>query len=109
MLKKTLFAVFGLAMALALATPEKAHAGVAIGVTVGGPVFVRPAYRPYVYVPPAPPVVYARPYWYGGPAVYGRYYDRPYWRHEAYERHEWREHERREHEWRERHWDHDRR
>ena len=102
MFKKSLFAAFGLAMALALATPEKAHAGVAIGVTVGAPVVVRPAYRPYVYVPPAyPPVVYARPYWYGGPAVYGAYdCNRPYWRHEGFERREWREHE-----WRERHWD----
>ena len=103
MLKKTLFAVFGLAMVLAFATPEKAHAGVAIGVTVGGPVYVRPAYRPYVY---APPVVYPRPYFYGGPVVYGRYYhDRPYWHHGAFERHEAFEH----HEWREHHWDRDRR
>jgi hypothetical protein len=103
MLKKTLFAVFGLAMALAFVTPEKAHAGVAIGVTVGGPVYVRPAYGPYVY---APPVVYPRPYFYGGPVVYGRYYhDRPYWHHGAFERHEAFEH----HEWREHHWDRDRR
>jgi len=103
-MKKVLLAVFGLAMALTLATPEKAHAGVAIGVTVGGPVVVRPAYRPYVYVPPI--AYYPRPYVYGGPVAYGR----PYWRHEAFERHEWREHEwreheRREHEWREHHWD----
>jgi hypothetical protein len=103
MLKKTLFAVFGLAVALAFATPEKAHAGVVIGVTVGGPVYVRPAYRPYVYLPP---VVYPRPYVYGGPAVYGRYYyDRPYWRHEGFERHEAFE----RHEWREHHWDRGRR
>jgi hypothetical protein len=99
-LKRISFAVFGLAMALAFVTPEKAHAGVAIGVTVGGPVYVRPAYRPYVY---APPVVYPRPYVYGGPVVYGRYYyDRPYWRHEGCERHEAFE----RHEWRDRHWDH---
>lgn len=98
MLKKSLFAVFGLVMALAFVTPEKAHAGVAIGVTVGGPVVVRPAYRPYYYAPPVyPPVVYARPYVYGGPVVYGHYYRDSYWRHEARERHEWREHEWREH------------
>ena len=105
MFKKTLFAVFGLAMALAFATPEKAHAGVAIGVTVGGPVYVHAGYRPYVYVPP---VVYPRPYvyGYGGPVVYGRsYYDRPYWRHEAFERREAFE----RHEWREHRWDRGRR
>jgi hypothetical protein len=98
MVKKSLFAVFGLALALAFATPEKAHAGVAIGVTVGGPVVVaRPAYPyPYVYRPVVVPrpYVYARPYWYRpGPVVYGRYYyGRPYWRHEAFERHEYWEH-----------------
>jgi hypothetical protein len=102
MLKKSLFAVFGLVMVLAFVTPEKAHAGVAIGVTVGGPVVVRPAYRPYYY---APPVAYARPYVYGGPVVYGRYYRSPYGRHEAWERHEWREREWRGHEWREHHRD----
>src|SRR5579864_9583059 len=66
MFKKSLFAVFGLALALAFATPEKAHAGVAIGVTVGGPVVVaRPAY-PYPYVYPRP-VVYPPAYVYGRP------------------------------------------
>jgi len=108
MLKKTLLAVFGLVMVLAFVTPEKAHAGVAIGVTVGGPVVVRPAYGAYYYAPPVyPPVVYARPYVYGGPVVYGHYYRNPYWRHEGWERHEWREHEWREHEWREHHRDRD--
>lgn len=98
MFKKSLFAVFGLALALAFATPEKAHAGVAIGVTVGGPVVVaRPAYAyPYVYPRPyvySPAYVYARPYRYRpGPAFYGPYYGRPYWRHEAFERHEYFEH-----------------
>jgi hypothetical protein len=103
MFKKSLFAGFGLALALAFATPEKAHAGVAIGVTVGGPVVdERPAYayayvypRPYVY-PPA--YVYARPYWHRpGPTFYGPYYGRPYWRHEAFERHEYLEHRGYEH------------
>jgi len=98
MFKKSLLAVFGLALALAFASPEKAHAGVAIGVTVGGPVVVaRPAY-PYPYVYPRPVVyppayVYAHPYCYRpGPVYYGRYYGRPYWRHEAFERHEHWEH-----------------
>jgi hypothetical protein len=96
MFKKSLFAVFGLALALAFATPEKAHAGVAIGVTLGGPVVVaRPAY-PYPYVYPRPIVyppayVYGRPY-YRGPVYYGHVYARPYWRHEAFERHEYFEH-----------------
>lgn len=96
MFKKSLFAVFGLALALAFATPEKAHAGVAIGVTVGGPVVVaRPAY-PYPYVYPRPVVyppsyVYGRPYWYHGP-YYSRVYARPYWGHERFERHEYFEH-----------------
>lgn len=94
MLKKALFAVFGMVLALAMVTPEKAQAGVAIGVTVGGPVMVGPAY-PYAYVyprplPVPPPVLYARPY--PGPVFYGRCYARPYWRREAFERHEYLEH-----------------
>ena len=104
MFKKSLFAVFGLAMALAFVTPERAHAGVAIGVTVGGPVGVRPAY-PYGSIYP-PAYVYPRPYVYPGAVVYGGYYyRRPYWRHEAYERHEAFE----RHEWREHHGYYDRR
>jgi hypothetical protein len=94
MLRKALFAAFGLALVVAMVTPEKAHAGVVIGVTVGGPVVVRPAYPyPYAYarpVPVPPPVLYARPY--PGPVFYGRCYARHYWRHEAFERHEYLEH-----------------
>jgi hypothetical protein len=103
MFKKTLFAVFGLAMALAFASPEKAHAGVAIGVTVG-PVYARPVY-PYAYVYPRPyaqayvyprpyaqAYVYPRPYVYPGPVVYGNYNRGPYWRHERFERHAYAEH-----------------
>lgn len=75
MIKKTVFAVLGLAFVLALASPPKAHAGVVIGVGVG-PVFVpRPAYgyvavhpRPYAYAPG-----YARPYVYPY-AYYGHVY-----------------------------------
>ena len=96
MLKKALFAVFGMALAVAMVTPEKAQAGVAIGVTVGGPVVVRPAYPyPYAYVypravPVSPPALYARHY--PRPVFNGLGYARPYWRHEAFERHEYLEH-----------------
>ena len=91
MFRRTLVAMFGLGLALALLTPEKAHAGVAIGVTLGGPVLVRPAY-PYAYVYPRPvpvpaPVFYAPPY--PRPIFYRRCYARPYWRHRAFERHEY--------------------
>jgi hypothetical protein len=95
MLKRSLLAVFGLTMALVFVNPPKAHAGVAIGVTVGAPVYVRPVYPyPYAVVRPVPrPVyVYPLPYAYAGPVFYGRVYDRPYWRHERWERHEYLEH-----------------
>ena len=105
MLKKTLLAVFGLAMALVFVNPPKAHAGVAIGVTVGAPVYVRPVY-PYAYVVvrpvPRPVYIYPRPYANAGPVFYRPVYDRPYWRHERCERREYLEH--RGHDW-----DHDRR
>jgi len=101
MVKKNLLALFGLAVALAFATPQKASAQVSVGVTIGAPVYVHPV-RPYVYAAPVVverPYFYPRPYVYPGPVVYGRYYDRrPYWRHERFERHEYREHrEHREH------------
>ena len=89
MLKKGLFAVFGLALALTFANPPKAHAGVAVGVTFGGPVYARPIY-PYGYGYVGP--VYPRPYVYAGPVYYGRVYGRPYWRDERFERHESWEH-----------------
>jgi hypothetical protein len=95
MLKKSLFAVFGLAMALLFANPPKAHAGVAIGVTVGAPVYVRPLYPyPFAVVRPVPrPIyVYPRPYYCPRPIFYGPVYERPYWRHERFERHEYYEH-----------------
>jgi hypothetical protein len=95
MLKKSFFAVFGLLLALAFVNPPKAHAGVAIGVAVGGPVYARPIYPyGYAYVRPVPRPVYAypRPYVYPGPVVYGRVYGRPYWRGERFERHEYLEH-----------------
>jgi hypothetical protein len=91
MLKKISFAVFGLVLALAFAAPQKARAEVAIGVTIGGPIYTRPVYAyPYAYVAPVPrPVyVYPRPYVYPRVVVYHRHY-RPYWRHERYERRDW--------------------
>ncbi|HST10266.1 MAG TPA: hypothetical protein VLL05_07805 [Terriglobales bacterium] len=92
MLKKNLLAVFGLLAVLAFATPQKANAQVAIGVTIGGPVYARPVY-PYRYgYVAAPPVYTYRPYVYPRPINYGRVYDRPYWRHERFERHEYWEH-----------------
>jgi hypothetical protein len=95
MLKKSFLAVFGLLLALAFVNPPKAHAGVAIGVTIGGPVYARPVYPyRYAYVAPVarPMYVYPRPYVYPHPVFYGRIYDRPYWRHERFERHEHFEH-----------------
>jgi len=94
MLKKGFLAVFGLLAVLAFATPEKAHAGVAIGVTIGGPVYAPPvyAYR-YAYVAPVSRPVYVyRPYVYPRPIVYRRVYTRPCWRRERIERHEYWEH-----------------
>jgi len=57
MMKSTIFAVLGLAAALTLAAPQKANAGVIIGVGVG-----RPAYG-YVVAHPRP-FFYAHPYAY---------------------------------------------
>jgi len=88
MLKKSFLAVFGLLLALAFVNPPKARAEVAIGVTIGGPIYARPVYPyAYAYVAPRPVYVYPRSY-----AYYGRVYDRPYWRHERFERHEYHEH-----------------
>jgi hypothetical protein len=94
MLKKSFLAVFGLLLALAFVNPPKAHAGVAIGVTIGGPVvYAHPAYSyGYAYVAPRPVYVYPRPYVYSRPYYYGRVYERPYWRHEGWERREHFEH-----------------
>ena len=97
MLKKSFLAVFGLLAVLAFATPEKAHAGVVVGVTIGGPVYARPAYAyPYAYVAPVPRPAYVyRPYVYPRPIVYRRIYNRPYWRHERFERNQnWEHHDR---------------
>ena len=72
MMKRTVFALLGLAFVLALASPPKAHAGVVVGVGVG-PVFgPRPAYG-YVAVHSRP---YAYPYGYG--------YARPHYVYPSY-------------------------
>ena len=77
MKKSTIFAVLGLAAALALASPQKANAGVIIGVGVG-PRYARPAYG-YVVAGPRPYGYYAGPYVYApgyvSPAYgfYGRF------------------------------------
>ena len=75
MLKKSIVALFGLLFAMALITPPKANAAVAVGIGVG-PAYVgvgRPYVRPYAYaapapIVPAPYVAYAPGYVY--PAVY---------------------------------------
>jgi hypothetical protein len=86
--KKSIFAILGLAVALTLAVPTRAHAGVIVGVgvgigpvgrtvVVGGPVFVpRPAYG-YVAWHPGP-YYYGHPYAYGPRYVYPRGYYRGY-------------------------------
>ena len=89
MLKNSFLAVFGLLLALAFMTPPKADAQVAIGVTIGGPVYARPIY-PYGYGYVRP--VYPRPYIYAGPAYYARAYERPYWRGQRFQRREYFEH-----------------
>jgi hypothetical protein len=79
-LKATVAKVFTvglLAGAVAMAAPQKAEAQVSFGVRVGGPVYARPAYRPY-YAAPAPYAYYGYGY---GPRRF--YYDRwhhGYWR-----------------------------
>jgi hypothetical protein len=74
MMKRSVLALFGLALALTIFSPSPAKAAVVIGVNAG-PVYARPAYG-YVYVHPRP-YVYARPYAYAPayvyPNVYGYY------------------------------------
>jgi hypothetical protein len=101
MLKKNLWVLLGLALALAFVNPPKAHAGVVVGVTVGGPVCVRPvAPYGYYYARPLPypsPYVYPRAYVYPGPVVYGGFYRGGYWPHERFEHREFERHEYFEH------------
>jgi hypothetical protein len=80
MMKRSIFAVLGLAAALSLFSPSQAHAGVVIGVGVGvAPVYPRPAYG-YVAVQPQPYAYYAPSYAYAPGYVVRPYpgYDRFY-------------------------------
>lgn len=97
MLKKSIFAVIGLAAVLGVMSPPPANAAVVVGVGIG-PVVARPYVivhpRPYAYYygPPRPYVyapvhVYPGPGYYVGGRWYPRYYayrpyvaPRPYWR-----------------------------
>jgi hypothetical protein len=82
-IKKTgLLMALGVALLLASAATPKGNAQVAIGVSVGAPVYVHP-WRPYRYGYVAPYVV-ARPYVYAPAPVYPRVYVAPapvYYRH----------------------------
>ena len=113
-MKRTIFAVIGLACVLALASPPKAHAGVVIGVGVG-PVFVpRPAYGyvvvhprryayPYGYAPVYAPPYYAPPaYRYYGHYDRDRYWDRRDWDRRDGDRREWNHRDRDDREWHDR-------
>jgi hypothetical protein len=77
MTKRAIFAALSLAVAMVLAAPSKASAGVVVGVGVRvGPVVARPAYvvahpRPYAYGYYSRPVVVAPAY---APPVAGFYY-----------------------------------
>jgi hypothetical protein len=98
MKNKTLLATLGLAVAMIFAVPSKAHAGVFVGVRIGGPLVVaRPGYvvaprpyYPYAYYPrrvviapafiPPPRRVYFRERFYPRPYAYRGYYGRRYFR-----------------------------
>lgn len=77
MMKSTIFALLGLAIALTLVSPSQANAGVVIGVGAGPVFYPRPAYG-YVAVHPRPYAYYPRPYVYAPGYVYPayRYYGR---------------------------------
>jgi len=84
MKKRTILAVLGLAVAMTLAKPAKASAGVVVGVRVG-PVVPRPGFvvvhpRPYPYGYYRRPVVFAGAYVppVGGFYYRGRWCPRPY-------------------------------
>ena len=84
MLRKSLLAVLGFVVMLAVISPSRAHAAVVVGVGVG-PVVVAHPYvvvdpRPYVDYGPPPPYAYAPVYAYPGPGYYagGRWYPRYY-------------------------------
>jgi hypothetical protein len=74
-MKRTLIAMFGLAMALSVAVPSRANAEVVVQFNVG-PGYARPAYG-YIYAHPRP-YYYARPYAYAPAYVYPSYGYRGY-------------------------------
>jgi hypothetical protein len=78
-MKRTLLAMFGLAMALSVAVPSRANAEVVVQFNVG-PGYARPAYG-YIYAHPSP-YYYARPYAYAPANVYPSYGYRGYDRFE---------------------------
>lgn len=69
-MKRSLLAMFGLAIALSLATPSRANAEVVVQFNVG-PGYARPAYG-YSYAQPRP-YYYSRPYGYAPDYVYPSY------------------------------------
>jgi len=82
MKKISLLLVLGVAVMLASAAAPKANAQVAIGVSVGGPVYAHP-WQPYRYGYGVPYVA-VRPYVYAPARVYPRVYVAPapvYYRH----------------------------
>ncbi len=89
MFKKSLFVLFGLILAVALAAPVKANAQVSFGISVGGPyaggyvaVAPYPAYNGYC----ASPYYFSSGYCYA-PSYYRPYYARPYGYYGYYGRH----------------------
>jgi hypothetical protein len=81
MKKTTILLVLGVALFLASAAAPKAHAGVAVGIAVGTPVYVhplRPYFVPRPYVAWAPAPVYPRVYVGQAPVYYRHWYPRGY-------------------------------
>jgi len=85
MMKGTVFATLGLAIALVFASAPQAHAGVIVGVGIG-PVYAGPAYG-YVAVHPRP-YAYYQPYAYAPGYVYPYYYGR-FDRDRGWDRRDW--------------------
>jgi len=79
MMKKTIFALFGLVMVFAMAAPPKASAQVAIGIGLGRPAYGYVVPAPYVGYPPYYDCgYYPCAYPYAGVVVGGGWYGRGY-------------------------------
>lgn len=88
MMKRTIFATLGLAIALSLASVPQAHAGVVVGVGIG-PVYAGPAYG-YVVVHPRPYYQpYYQPYAYAPGYVYPSYGYGRFDRDRRWDRRDW--------------------